>query len=101
MICNRFTTSIPTLKITDIMKTKDCSIKIKGMDFRNETNPNLIKELVIGSNCKSNTHCHLLISNFEILSISTFTFKTLQYQYPNQNNIMNTILIFLQSKHSI
>ena len=61
IVCNHFSSSIPTFRISDILKSEDY-LKNGGSEQTNSFNS--IKELIIGKDCFRNTHCNLIINNY-------------------------------------
>ena len=61
LVCNQFSTFLPTMRISDILKTEDCMTKLRCGDLNSF---NSLKELVIKKDLFRNSQCHLVINNF-------------------------------------
>ena len=61
---NRFSTSIPTVRISDIMKTDLSLTKGLNGDTKSQANTELIAKLVIGRDYFHDGKCHLVIDNY-------------------------------------
>ena len=60
---NRFSTSIPTVRITDILTDDNLTKGING-ETTSQANTDLITNLIIGRDYFNDSECHLVIDNF-------------------------------------